>query len=434
MKKLFIFLTLFILSTVAAYAGTFPDVDSEHENYNAIEYLFDHDVIHGYESGDFGPEDPVNRAAAIKIIAGAFGVAFDGEYEILFPDVIKEDWFFPYVMGGHAANVIDGYPEGDFRPDNTVNLAETLKMMVIAADSALPLEVNEQVFGDVPQNEWYSFHAYYARENNILMADDYGMVYPDQPMTRAAFSEVIYRLMFVEGNDGEAFPLDLSWPTHSSSYLPFKMKYDDSWELIENDEDTVFFKANPEYPSSTYTRIYPNSAVINVSWDENDEALTKGEYFTKLIEVFEGSNFTEFVLDNRNTLEVLSPTAHTVDWYMYLDDGTVLAFYTEYGDGVLAFQFKKIIAAMLATIEFKEVSLQNYDELLSNILANLLVEGTGMELLNQVSDKIIIETDTIGVGTGPVDYYYSEGMDRTFKYERASNVILDTREGETSTF
>ena len=57
-----------------------------------------------------------------------------------------------------------------------------------------------------------------------------------------------------------------------------------------------------------------------------------------------------------------------------------------------------------------------------------------METLDMLPDKTIISTDTIGVGTGPVDYYYSEGLDYTFKYERFADVILDSREGKTSAF
>ena len=52
----------------------------------------------------------------------------------------------------------------------------------------------------------------------------------------------------------------------------------------------------------------------------------------------------------------------------------------------------------------------------------------------KVRDAIIIETDAIGVGTGPIDYYYSEKIDLTIKYERSADVILDAREGRTTKF
>jgi len=73
-------------------------------------------------------------------------------------------------------------------------------------------------------------------------------------------------------------------------------------------------------------------------------------------------------------------------------------------------------------------------DVLENIFKLMLVEGKGMEALNTLPDKKIIDTDTIGVGTGAVDYYYSEAVNHTFKYERQNDVILDKRASETSAF
>jgi len=89
---------------------------------------------------------------------------------------------------------------------------------------------------------------------------------------------------------------------------------------------------------------------------------------------------------------------------------------------------------MLNTLEYNKISSVDYDEILNDLFEIVLVEDMGMSALNKLPNKNIIETDTIGVGTGPVDYYYSEDVDYTFKYERENDVILDTREGETSAF
>ena len=138
-----------------------------------------------------------------------------------------------------------------------------------------------------------------------------------------------------------------------------------------------------------------------------------------------------------NALEVLFEQNRTVDWYIYLESGDVLAVYTEYGSGALGYQLQQFIKTMLSTLEYKKVDSTKDDEnskLLSAILKNILVEGEGMNMINSLPDKIIVETDTIGVGTGPVDYYYSEGLNYTFKYERSADVLLDSKEGKTTTF
>ena len=50
------------------------------------------------------------------------------------------------------------------------------------------------------------------------------------------------------------------------------------------------------------------------------------------------------------------------------------------------------------------------------------------------TDLKLFETDTIGIGTGPVDYYYSALYDTTLKYERSSDTLLAMKQGKTWAF
>jgi len=126
-----------------------------------------------------------------------------------------------------------------------------------------------------------------------------------------------------------------------------------------------------------------------------------------------------------------------VDWYIYLENGYVLAVMTDYGNGQIYYKVSKLIGAMLESIEYVEKDLdfrEDYEAVLSEIFEHILVENRGMEMLDKLPDRLIFETDAIGVGTGPVDYYYSGLVDYTFKYEREADVILDKREGKSSAF
>ncbi len=188
MKKFLIFCFVFTLSLGSAYAtGSFPDVPKDHKNYEAIEYLDNEQIINGYEDGTFGPDNLVNRAEAMKMISVAFEVDIAGEYEILFPDVVKEDWFFPYVMAAQKAEIVKGYDDGKFKPEESVNLAETMKMMMLAAKVELPAAVGN-IFSDVEEEDWFYPYMLFARDKNIILPDDFGAVYPDQAMTRAYFA------------------------------------------------------------------------------------------------------------------------------------------------------------------------------------------------------------------------------------------------------
>ena len=435
MKKILFFGSFFLLS-FPAFAASFPDVPQDHKNYEAVEYLDEKGIINGYADGTFGPSNLVNRAEALKMIVNALNVKHDETYDILFPDVKKEDWFFPYVMGAQKEKIVGGYKDGKFKPGDPVNLAETLKMILSASKVKFPI-VSEDIYTDVKKTDWFASYMLYARNHNIILSDDYGAVHPDQSMTRSAFAEVIYRTLIVMENKEQAFPLDKDWDSYDSKTLPFKMKYDSNWfTLTENENEVIFFKPDKEFLQFSPIRTYPNSAVVRVTLDTNDLNTTKVQYFTNIKSAFPKAKYEEFKFFDLNGLKVIYPNQKTTDLYIYLLNGDVLVVYTQYGDGILAYQLEQFINAMTKSLEYKEVKVdqKDYSALLSEIFEGILVEGKGMELLNKLPDKQIIETDAIGVGTGPVDYYYSEEVDYTFKYERAADVILDKREGQTSAF
>lgn len=432
---LFLF-TGHLSASALASAVSFPDVSSDHKNYEAIEYLDTKEIINGYEDGTFGPTNLVNRAEAIKMIVGALKIKKEDSYSTMFPDVKKEDWFFNFVMAGQKAGVINGYNDGKFKPGDSVNLAETLKMLFAAAKVELPV-VSGDVFVDVKKDSWFAPYMLFARDNNIILSDDYGYVHPDQAMSRAYFAEVVYRTMIMVESGNKPFPLNKSWQNFASKNLPFKMKYDgERFQVSENDQEVVFFKPDKEFLQFSPNRIYPNSAVVRLSLDTNDLNTSKTQYFTNIKSAFNGAIFKESKLFDLNVLEMTYADKAIKDWYIYLINGDVLVIYTEHGKGALDYQMEKYIQAMLDSIELTELknNKKDYTQLLSEIFANILVEGKGMEMLNKIEDKIIIETDSIGVGTGPVDYYHTKELGYTFKYERSTDVILDKREGQTSAF
>lgn len=420
-----------------AFAASFPDVAEDHKNYKAIEYLDEKQIVKGYPDGSFGPDILVNRAEALKMIIGALKISTDGKYEVLFPDVNKDDWFFPFVMAAKAEGIVGGYKDGKFKPADTVNLVENLKMLLLASKVKIPEEGEDNIFQDVKKEDWFAPHLLYARNHNLIFSDDYGFVHPDQAMTRAAFAELIFRMMIVLDKKGEPFPLDMSWPFYESKKLPFKLKYDDKgWKLFENKESVIFMRPDKQYSQFSPFRMYPNSAVVTITLDSNDGDMVADQYFTNIKKAFPKAKNKKFKLGGIEALEILLESQRTVDWYVFLKNNDVLVVYTEYGQGPLGFQLQQMIKSMLASFEYKELPVNNedYSGVLGKILEKILVKGKGMEMLNTLPDKLIVETDTIGAGNGPVDYYFSEKVNYTFKYERDDDVILDSRAGKITTF
>lgn len=430
----FLFSLLFSLTAVAA---SYPDVAEGNANFKAIQFLDERGIVQGYPDGSFKPEALVNRAEAMKIISKAFGFGDEKkEYEVVFPDVKSADWFFGYIMGAKERSVVSGYPDGKFRPERTVNLAETLKMGILSGKFEVEEEVKADLFLDVKKSDWFSSYALFARDKNVVFSDDYGYLKADQAMTRGKFAEVVYRLMRVLEANGKAYPIQEKFALFESETLPFKMKYDDySFEVFDRGDEVVFLRPDKEFLQFSDYRVYPNSAAVTVSVDDNKLEVSATKYFENLEKVFTGAKLTRFSFGGKEALEVAHSGGKATDIYVYLDNGDVLAVFTEFGDGILAPQLSNMIAAMLATLEYKAVKVGPTAEALkSKIFAAVLIEGKGKALIDEVGDGLIIETDTIGVGTGPVDYYFSEKLEMTLKYERSKDVILGTKEGQTSAF
>lgn len=114
----------------SAYAGTFDDVPGSDENYTAIEYLVSIGTLEGYDDGDFKPDQTINRAELMKVLVSGQGIEPDeNEYKDCFTDV-STDWYAKYVCYAKEQGWVSGYDDGTFKPAQVVNKVEAAKMIV----------------------------------------------------------------------------------------------------------------------------------------------------------------------------------------------------------------------------------------------------------------------------------------------------------------
>lgn len=73
-------LTVCIANPSSAFAqGSFPDVPSDHPSYAAIEALASENILEGNPDGTFRPDATINRAEFVKIVGGAVELEADTE-------------------------------------------------------------------------------------------------------------------------------------------------------------------------------------------------------------------------------------------------------------------------------------------------------------------------------------------------------------------
>lgn len=203
------FITKFLLVTLLAgflnlsvntANADFKDVKETTKNKEAILYLQEHGIIKGYDNGTFKPKKAVNRAEFLKIIIEGSLIPLDINDEAPFPDIDYGEWYATYVQKAFAEGWINGYPDGTFKPDQTINKVEALKILGKAQN--WPIEsIDPQdyynLFEDIDPSQWYAPYIAYARQNQYL--EETGSFFsPEALMRRGSISEIIYRTLISE--------------------------------------------------------------------------------------------------------------------------------------------------------------------------------------------------------------------------------------------
>lgn len=157
----------------------FSDLDEKNEHYEAVTYLKDKEVVKGYDDDSFKPNQVINRAEFLKIVMGVSGHSPAGKN--CFKDV-NEEWHAEYICKAKALKQISGYEDGSFRPEQPIVYAEAAKIIV----NLLALESK-----DTDNENWY--HRYVGAME-LLAAIPTSIDSFHKPITRGEMAEMIFRI------------------------------------------------------------------------------------------------------------------------------------------------------------------------------------------------------------------------------------------------
>lgn len=185
----------------ATSASTFSDVEEGSPYFVAISYLEKFGIVDGYSDGTFKPYDDVNRAEALKMLTIASGLFKGSEIDALeaeearpFTDTPSSAWYTNYISAAKNEGIVNGYPDGSFKPEQTVTLAESLKIFFEALGNIEYLEdVSEHLYNDTSETDWFVNYTAYAASKGIVNIYSTNTMSPNQDMSRGYLGEVIYR-------------------------------------------------------------------------------------------------------------------------------------------------------------------------------------------------------------------------------------------------
>lgn len=211
-KKVFTALIIGLLaSTNLVYAADpfFTDVPPTHQNYVAIKYLNSEGILKGYEDNTFKPDQKVNRAEALKIILAGTGVEVPEQVEgTSFTDVKPTDWFAKYIIKAKELGIVNGNPDGTFAPARTVARSEFIKMLLMSNGFKTENWADKDLFADVPKGAWFNPYMNYAGQAGLIVKDEKNNLYPSQELTRAEVAEILFLMTVIRKGGDTQFLLN----------------------------------------------------------------------------------------------------------------------------------------------------------------------------------------------------------------------------------
>ncbi len=211
----------------------FTDVPSTHPHSQAIMYVRGYGIADGYSDETFHPDEPINRAEFVKIVVNALQLPTDRATDVKFSDVHSDDWFAPYVSAAVQSRLIAGYGDGKFKPASPINAAEAAKIMANAY-------VNTKDQEPSPYFPWYKLYVDALAEQNALPDTITSL---EAPLTRGQMAEMIYRLQTKDTTKPSKTYDDFAGPQSqllpfSNPAIPLSFLYPMAWGDMELTQDS----------------------------------------------------------------------------------------------------------------------------------------------------------------------------------------------------
>lgn len=172
----------------------FPDIKN-HWAQKEIGTLVSRGTLSGYPDGTFLPDHTITRAELAKILSVSFDIKMVKEGMANFKDVDQNFWAAPYIERLYKGGVIQGYPDGTFRPQEPVKRSELASMVARILNWTLVPQNFPPTFLDLSPDHW----AFQYIETGTWLGvwDGYpdGKFLPEKEATRAEISVLISRLL-----------------------------------------------------------------------------------------------------------------------------------------------------------------------------------------------------------------------------------------------
>lgn len=209
LKRRFLILSfvLLFITSISFANPSFSDI-SNHWAETYINYLASGNIIGGFPDGTFKPNQTLTRAEVSAMLVNQLGL---NQESANFPDVSSSHWANSFIGAVVSEGIMSGYPDGTFKPNNPMTRAE-VSSVISSAYNMVQSSINSP-FSDVGQSHWAFSSIMSLVDNYITSGYPDGTFKPNNSVTRAEFSVFIAKAInpqFLQGAILSAEALDIA--------------------------------------------------------------------------------------------------------------------------------------------------------------------------------------------------------------------------------
>lgn len=175
--------------------ATFSDIASSWAK-SFIEGLAQQNIIRGFPDGTFRPDEAMTRAQFSAVLAGAFEKPKTRE-AIDFSDVPRDHWATAAIRRAYEMEFLSGYPENRFAPDQKIPRVQILVALVNGLGIGGSTAQLSRYYRDAAQVPSYAPDRVGIATTNQLVVNypDVQMLRPNQAATRAEVAAFVYQAL-----------------------------------------------------------------------------------------------------------------------------------------------------------------------------------------------------------------------------------------------
>jgi uncharacterized repeat protein (TIGR02543 family)/uncharacterized repeat protein (TIGR01451 family) len=171
----------------------FADISADEPLLPCVHYLTSKGIFSGFPDGTFKPAESLTRAQAARIMILAGNIPSLNNPSPIFSDVDPSHWAYGEITAAAAAGLLSGYPDGTYKPDNSITRAEAVTLLLNL--SGEELSHGSRYIKDVSADNWAYPYIETAVEAGLVEMADGDNFQPDQAIRRGEMARGISAML-----------------------------------------------------------------------------------------------------------------------------------------------------------------------------------------------------------------------------------------------